>query len=114
MNEKILIVIMGLVIIVSVFFIYKNQSGTQKIPVAKQTTSASAIQPSGSHVAVSNACSTSKATGASKKQIFPVSHLVSDGKTDDQKAIQTAITNAGNAGGGIVKQIGRASCRERV
>ena len=101
MNERILIIIMGLIIIASIFFLYKNHVDTHQTHPIKHS-SESVIQPSSSHVFVSNACSTSKATGANNKQVFPVSHLVSDDKTDDQNAIQTAITNAGNADGGIV------------
>jgi polygalacturonase len=36
-------------------------------------------------------------------RVFPVSHLIGDGKTDNYITIQSAITNAANAGGGIVK-----------
>jgi polygalacturonase len=48
-------------------------------------------------------CSTSGATGATASQVFHITHLVGDGKTDNYSAIQNAIRDAGNAGGGIVK-----------
>lgn len=102
MNERILVILMGLIIIVSVFFLYKNQRGAHQTHPIKPISS-SAIKPNDSHVSVSNECLTSKATGANNKKAFPVSHLVSNGKTDDQNAIQEAINNAGNAGGGMVK-----------
>jgi polygalacturonase len=48
-------------------------------------------------------CATSKATGSTAKKVFPIKHLVGDGKTNSYQAIQTAINEAGKAGGGIVK-----------
>ncbi|HSW87781.1 MAG TPA: hypothetical protein VLG12_01320 [Candidatus Saccharimonadales bacterium] len=48
-------------------------------------------------------CITSGATGATATRVFPISNLVTNGKTDDYTVIQNAINTAGNAGGGIVK-----------
>jgi len=48
-------------------------------------------------------CPTSKATGAPLRHVFPVPHLIGDGKTDMYQTIQATINKAGNAGGGIVR-----------
>ena len=90
MIRKKIVILIGLSSIVIaatlLFLFYKNQSKTPQ-----------------SHSVKSVACSTSNATGATAKHVFSVSGLAGDGKTDNYMAIQTAITNAGNAGGGIVK-----------
>lgn len=48
------------------------------------------------------ACSTSGAIGATATQVFNVSPLVGDGKTDNYPAIQNTIDTAAESGGGIV------------
>jgi polygalacturonase len=73
------------------------------IPLTRNRTVIKPVQPANvSPFPGGDTCSTSKATGANIDTTFPVLNLVGDGKTDDYTAIQTAIDDAGKAGGGIV------------
>lgn len=93
----------GLALIISGVLLFKKHTPNQQM-IAKKPGIVSSTQP----IKVpafpgGDVCATSKATGATVTRVFPVSNLVSNGKTDDVTAIQTAINHAGNAGGGIVQ-----------
>lgn len=102
MNGKYLILIIGLIVIITLLLLHKKTLGAPQSTVVKHL-SYSSTKPVGiSPFPGGDTCSTSKATGATKTQVFPIAHLVGDGKTDNYIAIQSAITSAGNAGGGTV------------
>lgn len=96
----ILIFIISLLIILSISLSKNHKPSTQRI-IKKLSVS---VGPVGiSPFPGGDTCSTSEATGASSSTLFPISHLIGDGKTDNYTAIQAAINKAGNAGGGIVE-----------
>jgi len=103
MNGKNLIIIIGVIFIITMILLYKNEMHTKQT-LSENNVSPTFEQPLGvSPFPDANTCSISKATGAMATRIFPVSSLIGDGQTDNYTAIQNAITQAGHAGGGIVK-----------
>lgn len=104
LRENLLILIGIFIFVVSLIFIVLPMSTNSHLlsqakpsPIVTPTPMNVLPYPGG------DACSTSKATGATATRVFPVTGLSKNGKTDNYPAIQATINQASVAGGGIVK-----------
>ncbi len=99
-HRILILVILGIIILTLILVRTKRMPFSQP-KVQKQTVAAPT--PGVLPFPGGNACSTSNATGATARQVFPVKHLVANGKTDNYTVIQNAINTAEIKGGGIIK-----------